>query len=100
MTTACERRIRDDIARRTANRRCTSSLTIATSYYDHLMTLCRLIDQGDASIGLPPYNGGLFAAEAAPLLEDARLPDAEVAPIIYDISHIETGEGTALRQLP
>ena len=85
------RRIRDDIARRTANRDTFSA--IATSYYDHLMTLCRLIDQGDASIGLPPYNGGLFAAEAAPLLEDARLPDAEVAPIIYDISHIETGEG-------
>ena len=31
--------------------------------------------------------------EAAPLLKEVRLPDAEVAPIIYDVSHIETGEG-------
>ena len=65
----------------------------ATSYYDHLMTLCGLIDRGDASIGLPPYNGGLFAAEAAPLLENIRLPDTVVAPIVYDLSHAETAEG-------
>ena len=63
----------------------------ASSYYDHLMTLCRLIDKGDASIGLPPYNGGLFAAEAAPLLEKVRLPDSAVAPIVYDLSHAGTG---------
>ena len=65
----------------------------ATIYYDHLMTLCGLIDRGDASIGLPPYNGGLFAAEAAPLLESVRLPDTVVAPIVYDLSHAETAEG-------
>ncbi len=68
----------------------------ATSYYDHLMTLCGLIDRGDASIGLPPYNGGLFAPEAAPLLESVRLPDTVVAPIVYDLSHAETAEGRRL----
>ncbi len=31
------------------------------------------------------YNGGLFAA--ATLLEEARLSDATIAPIIYDLSH-------------
>ena len=65
----------------------------ASNYYDHVMTLCRLIDRGDASIRLPPYNGGLFATEAAPLLEKVRLPDAAVAPLIYDLSHAETDEG-------
>ena len=55
-----------------------------------MTTLCSLIDRGDPSIGLPPYNGGLFASEAAPLLENVRLPDAVVAPIIYDLSHAET----------
>ena len=54
------------------------------------MTLCKIIDQGDASIGLPPYNGGLFAADAAPLLEAVRLPDAAFAPIVHDLSHTET----------
>ena len=67
--------------------------TSATSYYDHLTTLCGLIDRGDVSIGLPPYNGGLFAPEAAPLLDRVRLPDTVVAPIVYDLSHAETSEG-------
>ncbi len=65
----------------------------ASSYYDHLMTLFRQIDEGDESIGLPPYNGGLFASEAAPLLKAARLTDKIVGDIIYDLSHTET-EGT------
>ena len=65
----------------------------ASSYYDHLMTLFRQIDEGDESIGLPPYNGGLFASEAAPLLTTARLTDKTVGDIIYDLSHTET-EGT------
>ncbi len=64
--------------------------TRAAGYYNHLLTLWRLIDEGDESIGLPPYNGGLFATDAAPLLEQVRLPDAQLAPIIYDLSHTET----------
>ena len=83
--------VREDIARR-MDRSAVFS-TSASRYYDHLMTLCRLIDKGDESIGLPPYNGGLFAAQAAPLLEDVRLPDAAVAPIIYDLSHAESAGG-------
>ena len=62
----------------------------ASSYYDHLMTLFRQIDEGDESIGLPPYNGGLFASEAAPLLTTARLTDKIVGDIIYDLSHTGT----------
>ena len=85
------RRVRDDVARRMDQGDSFSG--VASSYYDHLMTLGRLIDQGDATIGLPPYNGGLFATDAAPLLQDARLPDAVVAPIVYDLSHAETAEG-------
>ncbi len=80
--------VRDHVARRMTEGDVFS--TRATSYYDHVMTLCKIIDRGDASIGLPPYNGGLFAAEAAPLLEAVRLPDAAVAPIIHDLSHTET----------
>ena len=61
----------------------------ATNYYDHLMTLFKIIDKGDTSIGLPPYNGGLFASETAALLKDIRLDDARIAPIIYAMSHSE-----------
>ena len=81
------KRVRDDIARRMGDRDTYSAH--ATTYYDHLTTLFRIIDQGDASIGLPPYNGGLFASQAAPLLETVRLPDAQVAPVIYDLSHAQ-----------
>ena len=79
------KRVRDDIAHRMAAGDTFS--TRATIYYDHLMSLFRLIDEGDPSIGLPPYNGGLFSSETATLLDEARLSDNTVAPIIYDLSH-------------
>ncbi|MYB68208.1 MAG: restriction endonuclease [Gemmatimonadetes bacterium] len=83
--------VRDDIASRmTAD---DTYSAIATNYYDHLTTLFKLIDKGDESIGLPPYNGGLFAVEAAPLLETVRLADEAIAPIIYDLSHAEDSQG-------
>ncbi len=84
------KRVRDDIAGRMAGGDTFSDR--ATSYYNHLMMLFRLIDKGDTSIGLPPYNGGLFASETATLLEEARLPDNVIAPIIYDLSHTTAGE--------
>jgi len=84
------KRVRDDVACRMADGDTFSAH--ATSYYDHLMTLFRIIDKGDTSIGLPPYNGGLFASETATLLEEARLPDNAIAPIIYDLSHTTSGE--------
>ncbi len=65
----------------------------ATKYYDSLATLFRMIDQGDASIGLPPYNGGLFADDAAPMLSQIRLDDATIAPIIYTLSHTNGDDG-------
>ena len=81
------KRVRDDIRDRTRKQDAFSA--VVTHYYDHLTNLCRIIDRGDESIGLPPYNGGLFSEEAAPLLERVRLPDAVVAPIMYDLSHAE-----------
>ncbi len=83
--------VRDPVARRMAEGDTYSA--VATNYYDHLTTLFKLIDKGDQSIGLSPYNGGLFAMAAAPLLETVRLADAAIAPIIYDLSHAEDAQG-------
>ena len=69
----------------------------ATDYYDRLMTLFRLVDQGDPSIGLPPYNGGLFGSAAAPLLEQVRLADTTIAPILYDLSHAKQSDSDERR---
>ena len=85
------KRVRDDIARRMADGDVYSS--VASNYYDRLVNLFRIIDKGDPSIGLPPYNGGLFASDAAPLLERVRLPDATIAPIVYDLSHAQKKRG-------
>ena len=65
----------------------------ATKYYDSLATLFRIIDQGDDSIGLPPYNGGLFSDGAAPMLNQMRLDDSTIAPIIYTLSHTNGDDG-------
>ena len=86
------RPVRDAIAERMLDNDVLYSDT-ATNYYDHVMTLCRLIDRGDPSIRLPAYDGGLFSSDATPILERVRLPDSAVAPLLYDLSHAETPEG-------
>ena len=73
------KRVRDDVARRKARSDTFSST--ASSYYSHLTDLFAQIDQGDPSIGLPPYNGGLFAQDAAELLNQVRLPDDVIADV-------------------
>ena len=81
------KRVRDDIADRMAQGDTFSGT--AANYYNRLVELFQLIDIGDPSIGLPPYNGGLFAQGTAPMLANVRLPDAVVAPVIYAMSHRE-----------
>ena len=85
------KRVRDDIARRMADEDTFSAK--APNYWNRLVGLFRIIDEGDASIGLPPYNGGLFAPEAAPLLDTVRLSDAYIAPIIHNLSHARDAQG-------
>ena len=79
--------VRDDIDKRIAAGDTFSGF--ASRYDDHIRTLCRQVDQGDPTIGLPPYNGGLFAQQAAPMLEQVRLSDAVLAPIIHSLSRTE-----------
>ena len=83
--------VREDIARRMERGAVFSSAV--SSYYDKLKSLCGQIDKGDPSIGLPPYNGGLFAPGAAPMLDEVRLDDNTLAPLIHELSHAEAGEG-------
>ena len=64
-----------------------------TGYWDHLKGLFAAINEGDASIGIPPYNGGLFSASRTPMLNRAGLPDSVLAPAIDALSrHDEKGE--------
>lgn len=62
-------------------------------YWPSMSELCRAINEGDASIGLPPYNGGLFDPARAPLLDNIRLSDAVMAEAIDLLSFERTPEG-------
>ena len=67
--------------------------TSAARYWSTIDDLCRAIDQGDASIGLPPYNGGLFDRKRIPLLANIRLGDDVMAKAIDALSFEQTQNG-------
>lgn len=63
------------------------------TYWPRLKTIFRAIADGDNELGIPPYNGGLFARRDGDLLERVELPDAVLSDLIYDLSHrMEEGQ--------
>ena len=72
--------------------------TRSTRYWRHLQDLRAIIDQGEPDLGLTAYNGGLFADSHA-ILDEIELSDAELAPIIYDLSHTSNGTYVSYRNL-
>ena len=84
-------KVRDDIRQR--KDRDDAFSTTAARYWSVIDDLCRAIDQGDASIGLPPYNGGLFDRERTPLLARIRLGDQVMADVIDVLSFEKTDQG-------
>jgi hypothetical protein len=80
--------MRDRLRRPIAARIDTSDVFAETlsDYYAQFLRLCHAIDKGEPSLGLPPYNGGLFAAAASPILERTELPDAIFAPVVDHLS--------------
>ncbi len=77
--------VRDDIAARldagteTSRRR--------TNWWDRCAGLFRTIDEGDD--GVPPYNGGLFARDRAPIVERAKLSDNTFGPLLDKLSRTD-----------
>ena len=65
----------------------------ASRYWGAISDLFRAIDHGDGSIGLPPYNGGLFDADRTPLLNRVRISDAVMARVIDALSFEHTDNG-------
>ena len=84
-------KVRVDVGRRKDRNDVLSST--AARYWAVLDDLCRAIDTGDSSIGLPPYDGGLFERARTPLLTEVRLDDAVMADIIDALSFERTPEG-------
>ena len=84
-------KVRGDVGKR-KDRGDTFSET-AARYWSAIDDLCRMVDEGDASIGLPPYNGGLFDRACAPLLARIRLGDRVMADVIDALSFEVGPEG-------
>lgn len=83
------RPLREDIGRRMGEGDAFSAS--ASPIWNRIGDLSRMIDKGDASVGLPPYNGGLFSADKTPLLDRIRIPDAVMALTIDALSFERTG---------
>ena len=84
-------KVRGDIGRRKDSNDIFSES--AARYWAVVDDLCRAINLGDRSIGLPPYNGGLFDPDKTPLLSQIRLGDCVMADVIDALSFERTDEG-------
>ncbi|MEM5501848.1 hypothetical protein WNY59_09625 [Ahrensia kielensis] len=78
-------RVREDVGNRVDQKDVFSNTQ--PRYWNQLDGLCGAIDKGDPSIGLPPYNGGLFDAVRTPLLTKIRLADTVMAEVIDKLSY-------------
>ena len=87
--------VRDQIA---GHYNAASFSTVSTRFWAHLRTLTQIVDQGDPALGLQAYNGGLFASGHA-IVDEIELTDAELAPIIHDLSHTAGGTYISYRSL-
>ena len=56
------------------------------NYWAVLDNLFTLIAEGDDTLGMPAYNGGLFERARSILLARAKVPDAKLAPVIDALS--------------
>lgn len=65
--------------------------TIADTIWRRVASLAKMIDKGDPSVGLPPYNGGLFSGEATPLLASLSLADDVMAEALDILSWEQRG---------
>ncbi len=67
----------------------------AATWWPRLLRLFSAVAGGSDDMGLPPYNGGLFDARRAPLLNRVALPDAAFAPVLDRLSTLR-GDGDAV----
>ena len=81
----CLTRLRQEIAER--HEQGQAQLARSTAYWSRLETIFGAISEGDDDLGIPPYNGGLFAAEGNPLLRRIKLSDDVLGKVILPLSH-------------
>ena len=65
----------------------------STTMWSRLADLFRLVDEGEADLGIPPYNGGLFDHEDHDFLTDNEVSNCHLAEVIYRLSTTENDAG-------
>ena len=65
----------------------------ATQIWGQLEDLFQLIDEGQESLGIPPYNGGLFDDEANTFIAENEVADRYIAEVIHRLGTTEDETG-------
>jgi len=76
-------KIRNDIASKIDSKKFSET---ATTYWDRIKNLFKIISEGDKTLGIPPYNGELFKPENHPFLENFAVADKLLTPAIDKLS--------------
>ncbi len=65
----------------------------STSMWGRLEDLFRLIDRGEKSLGIPPYNGGLFDSDTHEFLAKNEVSDRYIAEVVYRLGTTHADDG-------
>ncbi|PSQ15838.1 restriction endonuclease [Halobacteriales archaeon QS_8_69_26] len=65
----------------------------STTMWSRLDDLFHLIDEGEETLGIPPYNGGLFDREDHAFLAENEVSNRHLAEVVYRLSTTENGDG-------
>nr|WP_229380500.1 Eco57I restriction-modification methylase domain-containing protein [Haloarcula sinaiiensis] len=65
----------------------------STRMWNRLENLFGLVDEGEKSLGIPPYNGGLFDEDQHEFLAENEVSDRHIAEVIYRLGTTEGDDG-------
>ncbi|RLM32578.1 Eco57I restriction-modification methylase domain-containing protein [Haloarcula sp. Atlit-120R] len=65
----------------------------STRMWNRLENLFGLVDEGEQSLGIPPYNGGLFDEDQHEFLAENEVSDRHIAEVIYRLGTTEGDDG-------
>lgn len=92
----CLTKLRQEIAEKSPQ----GFLPGLTLLWSRLSTIFIAIAEGNDALGIPPYNGGLFDRNTAPILTRVQLHDDVIARIVFALSHEpDKGDGRGPRYI-
>ncbi|MEL6227346.1 MAG: Eco57I restriction-modification methylase domain-containing protein, partial [Pseudomonadota bacterium] len=83
----CLTRLRQEIAEKAIAKQQLQSRSFI--FWSRLEIIFDAISRGNDGLGIPPYNGGLFAEEGNVLLNRIKLSDDTLAKVLLPLSHRE-----------